>query len=82
MSAAAASSAWARARDDRAGLIARSPTLPVHPESVPINALVQVEGTPLVGAAPLDPLDFVRMIAVARITMPKRWCACRPGARR
>ena len=61
--------------DDRAGLIATLAGLPVHPESVPINMLVQVEGTPLAtGAAkakPLDPLDFVRTIAVARITMPK-----------
>ena len=62
--------------EDRVGLIHALATLPVHPESVPINALVQIEGTPLVsgtsGAAqPLDPLDFVRMIAVARITMPR-----------
>jgi biotin synthase len=57
--------------DDRAGLIATLASLPEHPESVPINALVRVEGTPLAGAAPLDPLDFVRTIAVARITMPK-----------
>ena len=57
--------------EDRAGLIATLAGLPVHPESVPINALVRVEGTPLAGAAPLDPLDFIRMIAVTRITMPK-----------
>jgi biotin synthase len=57
--------------DDRVGLIHALATLPVHPESVPINALVQVEGTPLGGEAPLHALDFVRMIAVARITMPK-----------
>jgi biotin synthase len=57
--------------DDRAGLIATLASLPVHPESVPINALVRVEGTPLAGAPPLDALDFVRTIAVARITMPK-----------
>jgi biotin synthase len=57
--------------DDRAGLIATLASLPEHPESVPINALVRVEGTPLAGAAPLEPLDFVRTIAVARITMPK-----------
>jgi biotin synthase len=44
--------------------------LPVHPESVPINLLVQVEGSPLEGAAHLDPIDFVRTVAVARITMP------------
>ena len=56
--------------DDRVGLIATLASLPVHPESVPINMLVQVEGTPLAGTAKLDPLDFVRTIAVARITMP------------
>ncbi|HEX5212246.1 MAG TPA: biotin synthase BioB [Pseudolabrys sp.] len=56
--------------DDRVGMIATLANLPVHPESVPINMLVQVEGTPLAGAARLDPLDFVRTIAVARITMP------------
>ncbi|MBN8965390.1 MAG: biotin synthase BioB [Rhizobiales bacterium] len=57
--------------DDRAGLIVALASLPVHPESVPINMLVQVEGTPLSVAGKLDPLEFVRTIAVARITMPK-----------
>ena len=56
--------------DDRVGMIVTLANLPVHPESVPINMLVQVEGTPLATAAKLDPLDFVRTIAVARITMP------------
>jgi len=56
--------------DDRAGMIATLASLPQHPESVPINMLVQVEGTPLAGEAKLDPLDFVRTIAVARICMP------------
>jgi biotin synthase len=56
--------------EDRVGLIATLASLPMHPESVPINMLVQVVGTPLAGAAKLDPLDFVRTIAVARITMP------------
>jgi biotin synthase len=55
---------------DRIGMIHALATLPTHPQSVPINALVQVEGTPVAAAAPLDPLDFVRTIAVARITMP------------
>jgi biotin synthase len=60
------------APDDRAGLIVALASLPVHPESVPINMLVQVEGTPLSGGSnKLDPLEFVRTIAVARITMPK-----------
>jgi biotin synthase len=57
--------------DDRAGLITALASLPVHPESVPINMLVQVEGTPLSVAGKLDPLEFVRTIAVARIAMPK-----------
>jgi biotin synthase len=45
--------------------------MPSHPESVPINMLVQVEGTPLHGADAMDPIVFVRTIAVARILMPK-----------
>jgi biotin synthase len=57
--------------DDRIGLIATLASLPTHPESVPINMLVQVEGTPLMGEGRLDPLEFVRTIAVARIAMPK-----------
>jgi biotin synthase len=56
--------------EDRVGMIATLAGLPVHPESVPINMLVQVEGTPLSRAQKLDPLDFVRTIAVARICMP------------
>jgi biotin synthase len=56
--------------DDRVGMIATLASLPVQPESVPINMLVQVDGTPLAAVAKLDPLDFVRTIAVARITMP------------
>jgi len=57
-------------REDRIGMIHALATLPSHPESVPINLLVQVEGTPLFGSAQLDPIEFVRMIAVARIAMP------------
>jgi biotin synthase len=56
--------------DDRVGMIAALANLPQHPESVPINMLVQVEGTPLAKGEKLDELDFVRTIAVARITMP------------
>jgi len=56
--------------EDRVGMIATLAALPVHPESVPINMLVAVEGTPLAASAKLDPLDFVRTIAVARICMP------------
>ena len=62
-------------RTQRAGLIAQLASMDPYPESVPINHLVQVEGTPLFdtlhGEAALDPLEFVRTIAVARITMPK-----------
>ncbi|MEE9396952.1 MAG: biotin synthase BioB [Methylococcales bacterium] len=57
--------------DDRAGLLLGLANLPRHPESVPINMLVRVEGTPLAEAVQLDPLVFIRTIAVARITMPK-----------
>jgi biotin synthase len=54
----------------RAGLIAQLANLSPYPESVPINSLVRVPGTPLADSAPVDPFDFVRVIAVARITMP------------
>ena len=57
-------------RRDRAGLLLVLADLPQHPESVPINMLVQVDGTPLYGTDPLDPLEFVRTIAVARVMMP------------
>ena len=56
--------------DGRVGMITALATLPQHPESVPINMLVQVEGTPLARGEALDELDFVRTIAVTRITMP------------
>jgi biotin synthase len=56
---------------DRAGLLQQLANLPRHPESVPINMLVQVKGTPLYGQEALDPIEFVRTIAVARILMPK-----------
>src|SRR6478609_6701669 len=56
---------------DRVSMIATLASLPSHPESVPINMLVQVEGTPLASQEQLDPIDFVRTIAAARITMPK-----------
>ena len=58
-------------RRERAGLVAQIANLDPYPESVPINNLVQVEGTPLHGTEPLEPFEFVRTIAVARITMPK-----------
>ncbi|MHB1558866.1 MAG: biotin synthase BioB [Isosphaeraceae bacterium] len=57
--------------EDRAELLRTLANLPEHPESVPINQLVRVEGTPLADAEAVDPLDFVRAIAVARILMPR-----------
>jgi len=57
--------------EDRVGMIAALATLPEHPQSVPINMLVQIEGTPLKRAKKLDAFDFIRTIAVARITMPR-----------
>jgi biotin synthase len=58
-------------REDRIGMIATLANLPAHPESVPINMLVRVAGTPLAHEPSLDPIEFVRTIAVARITMPQ-----------
>jgi biotin synthase len=58
-------------RADRVGMIATLASLPVHPESVPINMLVKVAGTPLAAEGALDGIEFVRTIAVARITMPR-----------
>ncbi|HID48012.1 MAG TPA: biotin synthase BioB, partial [Chromatiales bacterium] len=58
------------ARDDRIGLLQQLANQPRHPESVPINLLVKVEGTPLADSEDLDPLEFVRTVAVARILMP------------
>ncbi len=58
-------------RTQRAGLLQMLANLPAHPDSVPINRLVQVEGTPLHGTTELDPFEFVRTIAAARIMMPK-----------
>src|SRR3954471_12551391 len=56
---------------DRASMLATLANLPQHPESVPINQLVRVPGTPLAGEQAVDPFDFVRAIAVARVVMPK-----------
>jgi biotin synthase len=57
--------------EDRIGLLQQLSSLTPHPESVPVNMLVKVEGTPLDQEAPVDPIEFVRMIATARIIMPK-----------
>ena len=66
-------------RHQRAGLIAQLANMEQPPESVPINLLTQVEGTPLHGTDALDPLEFVRTIAVARITMPKSFVRLSAG---
>jgi biotin synthase len=58
-------------RRDRAGLLHQLATLPAHPESLPINDLMPIPDTPLGGSEAVDPLEFVRMIAVARIVCPK-----------
>ena len=58
-------------RADRVSLLQQLSNLPQHPDSVPINMLVQVEGTPLHGVDKLDPLEFIRTIATARIIMPE-----------
>jgi biotin synthase len=58
-------------QDDRAQLLRTLANLPEHPESVPINLLVRVPGTPLAERPDVDPFDFVRTIAVARILMPR-----------
>ncbi|MGR8947591.1 MAG: biotin synthase BioB [Gammaproteobacteria bacterium] len=64
---------------DRAGLIQALANLPKHPESVPINLLVQVEGTALNGITPIEPLEMIRMIATTRITMPSSYVRLSAG---
>lgn len=66
-------------RSHRAGMLHTLATLPKHPDSVPINLLVQVEGTPLHGTAAFDGLEFVRTIAVARLLMPASWVRLSAG---
>lgn len=66
-------------RKDRAGLLLQLACLPQHPESVPINMLVQIKGTPLHGLEKLDPFEFIRTIAVARIMMPKSFVRLSAG---
>jgi biotin synthase len=65
--------------EDRLGLLLQLANLDTHPESVPINLLVQVAGTPLYGSAPLDPLEFVRLVALARIMMPASYVRLSAG---
>src|SRR5689334_637315 len=57
--------------DDRCGLLVELASLSPHPESVPVNALARIEGTPLAALPPVDPIELVRMIATARVMMPK-----------
>lgn len=64
---------------DRAGLLLVLANLPEHPESVPINMLVKIEGTPLAGEEDIDPFDIVRCIAVARILMPRSYVRLSAG---
>jgi biotin synthase len=64
---------------DRAGLLMELANLPVHPESVPINMLVKVAGTPMAEQADLDPFEFIRTIAVARLMMPKSYVRLSAG---
>jgi biotin synthase len=66
-------------RTDRASLLQTLAALDPHPESVPINDLVPVPGTPLADAEPLDPLEFVRSIAVARVLMPRSYVRLSAG---
>jgi biotin synthase len=66
-------------REHRAGMLWTLATLPQHPDSVPINLLVRVPGTPLADAAPPDPFEFVRTIAVARILMPASYVRLSAG---
>ena len=66
-------------RAQRAALIAQLANLPSPPESVPINNLVQIPGTPMAGAGALDPFEFVRTIAAARITMPSSYVRLSAG---
>ncbi len=66
-------------RRDRASMLRSLANLPRHPESVPINMLVQVEGTPLYGSAELDPFEFIRTVAVARILMPASYVRLSAG---
>ena len=64
---------------DRAGMLRTLANLPQHPQSVPINQLIRVPGTPLHGTQSVDPLDVVRMIAVSRIVMPRSWIRLSAG---
>jgi len=66
-------------RDDRIGLLLQLACMPQHPESVPINMLVKIKGTPLHCLEEMDPFEFVRTVAVARIMMPKSYVRLSAG---
>lgn len=66
-------------REDRAGLLLQLANLPQHPESVPINMLIKIKGTPLEHVGDLDPFEFIRTIAIARILMPKTYVRLSAG---
>jgi len=66
-------------QNDRIGLMVELANMPKHPDSVPINLLIQVEGTPLEHVEEIDPLDFVRIVALARILMPKAYVRLSAG---
>jgi biotin synthase len=65
--------------EDRAGLLMQLANLPEHPESVPINMLIRIPGTPLADEKDLDSFEFVRTVAVARIMMPRSWVRLSAG---
>ena len=65
--------------EDRVGLLQQLANMPVHPDSVPINNLVKVKGTPLQDVEEIDPFDFIRTIAVARILMPQSYVRLSAG---
>ena len=67
------------ARSDRAKLLAELANMPKHPESVPINMLVRVAGTPMESGEDLDIFEFIRTVAVARIMMPASWVRLSAG---
>jgi biotin synthase len=70
---------WGETRQDRAEMLVSLCCLDEHPESVPINMLIAIPGTPLENAERLDPIEFVRTIAVARIMMPKSFVRLSAG---
>ena len=82
-SAAAASSAWAKKPTTASTMLTTLANLPEHPESVPINMLIPISGTPLADAEPIAPIDFVRIDRAGQNhDAAIAWCGCRPAAPR